>query len=86
MSGLVKKLLARAASGPEWTEFTNWSLKEVAGFHEPQGFSRREFFGKIPFKIRQDPMARLGRLALSQFTLRKWIPRGRFSSNRAQDT
>jgi hypothetical protein len=57
---LIRRLQRRAREHPDWNDFDNYSLKQVAAFYEGRGLSRSEVTQTAAWRIAQDLSGRLG--------------------------
>jgi len=57
---LVARLRRRARTHPDWNDFDNDWLREVAAFYDARGISRRRSRETAVFRIGQDLSGRLG--------------------------
>jgi hypothetical protein len=57
---LLAKLKAFADRNPEWSEYRNYWLSEVAKLYETQGLTRTEIIATAVYRIGQDIGSRLG--------------------------
>jgi hypothetical protein len=57
---LVERLRRRAGTHPDWTEFDNYWMREVAAFYDGRRVPRVKSRHTIPYRIAQDLSARLG--------------------------
>jgi len=57
---LVGRLRRRARTHPNWTDFGNYWMREVAGCYDARGVSRAQSRRKAVYQIAQDLGSRLG--------------------------
>jgi PAS domain-containing protein len=57
---LVKRLKSFAESGPEWSSYRNFWLREVEQFYAARGLGRREIIETVGYRVGQDLGSRLG--------------------------
>jgi hypothetical protein len=60
---LVRQLLRRAATNPDWNEFDNYWTATVPAFYIARGLSRKAVTRTIPWEIAADLSARIGTAA-----------------------
>lgn len=56
---LIAKLIRRAKTRPEWTDFDNYWLKEVTKFYEARGLSRKQTTRSAGWRVAQDLSSRI---------------------------
>jgi hypothetical protein len=57
---LVARLRRRARAHPDWCDFDNYWMREVAAFYDARGWSRARSTETAVFQIAQDLSSRLG--------------------------
>jgi len=57
---LIQQLEARAASRPDWNDYSNFWIAKVGDFYKARGLTRKETIGTVPYRIGQDLCSRIG--------------------------
>ena len=57
---LIRQVQARAASGVDWVEFSNYWMAAVHDFYHARGLSRQQIQQTLAFRIGQDLASRIG--------------------------
>ena len=57
---LLARLKRRCRTHPDWPDFTNYWMGEVAAFYDARGLSRTESRQTAVYRIAQDLCSRLG--------------------------
>ena len=57
---LLARLQRRSRTHPNWTDFGNYWIREVAAFYDARGFTRTQSRQSPVYRIAQDLCSRLG--------------------------
>jgi hypothetical protein len=57
---LIKQLQARAASGADWVDYSNYWMATVNDFYHARGLSRQQIQQTVAFRVGQDQASRIG--------------------------